>query len=362
MRGPQYHELIEAPRRSTCPRNFLPQPHGTRSGAQRPLGSGPAHEIRPRSLSRHAISGGPRVLVAMKDGRHRLRGGSPSSSSPCTNAPRDYSRDMGVPEPHRVFLENAVRCLKADERLLGVAVAGSWTTGEMDRFSDLDLVIAVVDEAFDAVMHERPRIARGLGAYLAGFTGEHVGEPRVFICLYGPPLLHVDLKFVRISDFHLRVEDPEVVWERSCALTEMLKRASAHWPPANLQWMEDRFWIWVHYGACKIGRGELFEAIDFVAFLRTTVLGPLALTAHGHLPRGVRKLETNVPELLEQFVATVATHDAGSCAAALEQAANFYRQLRDERADESLERRLDAERNALAFLAEIRADVTRVDR
>ena len=34
----------------------------------------------------------------------------------------------------------------------------------------------------------------------ATFTGEHVGESRVLICLYGPPLLHVDLKFVSLSD------------------------------------------------------------------------------------------------------------------------------------------------------------------
>jgi predicted nucleotidyltransferase len=266
---------------------------------------------------------------------------------------------MAVPEQHRVFLNNAVGCLKTDERLLGVAVGGSWNTGEMDRFSDLDLVIAVVDDAFDAVMRERPRIAQRLGDYLAGFTGEHVGEPRLFICLYGPPLLHVDLKFVRISDFHIREADPELIWDRSGAMADTLERAQAHWPPANLQWIEDRFWIWIHYGACKIGRGELFEAIDFVSFLRTTVLGPLALTAHGHLPRGVRKLETNVPELLGPFVATLATHDARSCAAALEQAANLYRLLRDDLADESLERRLDAELGALAFLDDIRTDVTK---
>ena len=269
---------------------------------------------------------------------------------------------MTVPEPHRRFLDSAVARLKADERLLGVAVAGSWNTGEMDRFSDLDLVIAVTDDAFDAVMLERPSIARGLGDLLSGFTGEHVGEPRVFICLYGPPLLHVDLKFVRISDFHDRVEDPEVVWERSGALTGMLSRSRAHWPPANLQWIEDRFWTWIHYGACKVGRGELFEAIDFVAFLRTTVLGPLALTARGHLPRGVRKLESNVPELIEQFVGTLATHDASSCTGALEQAVRLYRQLRDELADASVERRLAAERHAVAFLDDIRAETARAAR
>lgn len=264
---------------------------------------------------------------------------------------------MTVPAEHQTFLENAVTQLSADERLLGVAVGGSWCTGEMDRFSDVDLVIAVADQSFDAVMQDRPRIARGLGDYLGGFTGEHVGEHRLLICLYGPPLLHVDLKFVRISDFDVRVEDPEIVWDPSGALTNALKRSRAHWPPANLQWIEDRFWIWVHYGACKIGRGELFEAIDFLAFLRTTVLGPLALTARGHLPRGVRKLEVNVPDLHERFVATLSGHDAASCVSALEHAASLYLQLRETVAVPSLERRSDAERAALAFLHDIRLSV-----
>lgn len=266
---------------------------------------------------------------------------------------------MAVPDQHRVFLDNAVAYLKLDARLLGVAVGGSWNTGEMDQFSDLDLLIAVADDAFEAVMQERSRIAQALGHCMAGFTGEHVGEPRLLICLYGPPLLHVDLKFVGLSDFHVRVEDPEIIWDRTGALTELSKQTRAHWPPANLQWMEDRFWVWVHYGACKIGRGELFEAIDFVAFLRTTVLGPLALTVRGHLPRGVRKLEKNAPELLPEFVATLATHDASSCAAALKHAANLYQKLRDERADASLERRSHAERSALDFLDDIYANATR---
>jgi hypothetical protein len=34
----------------------------------------------------------------------------------------------------------------------------------------------------------------------SAFSGEHVGEPRALICLYGPPLLPVDLKFVSLSD------------------------------------------------------------------------------------------------------------------------------------------------------------------
>jgi predicted nucleotidyltransferase len=266
---------------------------------------------------------------------------------------------MAAPDRHRAFLDHAIPRFRADERLLGVAVCGSWNTGEMDPFSDLDLVIAVNDDAFDAVMRERPRVAAGLGDYLAGFTGEHVGEPRVFICLYGPPLLHVDLKFVRLSDFHGRVEEPDVVWERSGALTQALKRSRAHWPPADLQWIEDRFWIWVHYVASKIGRGELFEAIDLLGYIRSQVLGSLALTARGHLPRGVRKLEVNAPELVQRFEATLATHDPSSCAAALQQTVQLYCELREQLADGSLARRADAERHAVAFFDGIRAEITR---
>ena len=45
-------------------------------------------------------------------------------------------------------------------------------------------------------MGERRTIAESCGGLLAAFTGEHVGEPRLLICLYGPPLAHVNLKFV----------------------------------------------------------------------------------------------------------------------------------------------------------------------
>lgn len=262
-----------------------------------------------------------------------------------------------VPSQHQAFLNEALNRLKSDKRLLGVAIGGSWTTNEMDRFSDLDLVIAVVDDEFEAVMAERSEIAGGLGDYLVGFTGEHVGEPRVLICLYGPPLLHVDLKFVPISDFHQRVEDPEVTWERHGSLAKAMTRSEARWPPLDLQWLEDRFWVWVHYGACKIGRGELFEAIEVLAFLRRTVLGPLALTVSGHLPRGVRKLEENVPELLADFVATLPSYDAQSCASGLQSAVSLYRVLRDRAEDETVERRAAAEEHALAFLREVRSGI-----
>lgn len=76
----------------------------------------------------------------------------------------------------------------------------SFITNSMDEFSDLDLVIAVEPSHQAAVMAERMKVAASLGELLAAFTGEHLGEPRVLICLYEAPLLHVDLKFVSLDD------------------------------------------------------------------------------------------------------------------------------------------------------------------
>jgi hypothetical protein len=55
--------------------------------------------------------------------------------------------------------------------------------------------------------------ARRFGNFLSGFTGEHVGEPRVLICLYDNPLLHVDIKFLTVPEFTKRIENPDILFD-----------------------------------------------------------------------------------------------------------------------------------------------------
>jgi predicted nucleotidyltransferase len=264
-----------------------------------------------------------------------------------------------VPEPHAAFLRRALEPLRADARLVGVAAGGSYLTGTMDEFSDLDLVLAVEAAAYPEVMEDRHHIAAALGPLLSAFTGEHVGEPRVLICLYGPPLLHVDLKFVAVADAAQRVEDPAVLWERDGRLTAALGVAAARYPARDLQWLEDRFWVWVHYGAGKIGRGELFETHDLLAALRAQVLGPLMLQTVGARPSGVRHLEQVAPGWAQEMQATVARYEPRSCAAALREAAQMYRALRGAAATPELVVRKDAEAAAMAYLDDILARMPR---
>jgi predicted nucleotidyltransferase len=251
---------------------------------------------------------------------------------------------------HQSFISAALPYLAADKRLVGVAVAGSWAENAMDEFSDLDLIVAVEPKHVGQVMSERYSIAASLGTLLAAFTGEHVGEPRVLICLYDSPLLHVDLKFVSVADLRIRVDEPVVLWERDDRLSEAFASSTGAYPLPDEQWIEDRFWIWIHYGTGKVARGELFEALDFISYLRGTVLGPLGLMQAGCKPSGVRRIEQVAPTLAKALKSTVALHEQESCYLALERCIEIYRSLRSA----TVTCRKSAEETAVAYLQSMR--------
>ncbi|MBD1924559.1 nucleotidyltransferase domain-containing protein [Microcoleus sp. FACHB-831] len=238
---------------------------------------------------------------------------------------------MPVPELHRLFLQQIVDKLKQDSRLLGIAIGGSYLSGEMDEYSDIDLVLVIDDIYYEQVLKEREEIARSLGSLLAAFTGEHVGEPRLLVCLYDNPLIHVDLKFVLLQDFKTdRVENHVVLCEQENLLAQAVLENPRDYPPVDLQWIEDRFWVWIHYCATKLGRGEFFEVIDALSYMRGIVLAPLAKVQAGLKPRGVRNLEKELPHLVTDFCQTIpAKHDGYEIAQALQHSIDLYRQLRD---------------------------------
>jgi hypothetical protein len=264
-----------------------------------------------------------------------------------------------LPAPQRDFLLAAVERCRQTSSLVGLAAGGSFTHGGMDDYSDLDLLVLLHPIASPFGPAERRAFAEQLGPLLAGFTGEHVGEPRLLICLYGPPVLHVDLKFLHPDDLVARVEDPVILWERDGSMTAALGRAPAVYPVPDRQWLEDRFWVWVHYGTAKLGRGEIFEALDMLAFLRARVLGPLALEAAGVRPTGVRRLESADPDAAGRLREVVAAYDLVDCVRALRAAIALYRTYRDEGSLRRVVRRSAAEVAAVDYLAEIEARLSK---
>ncbi len=97
-----------------------------------------------------------------------------------------------LPDLHRSFAEQLKLKFQADSRIHSLLAGGSLIHGGFDIYSDLDFVVVVDPLSYDEIMAQRIEFAGTLGHLLHAFTGEHVGEPRLLICLYGPELLHVD--------------------------------------------------------------------------------------------------------------------------------------------------------------------------
>jgi len=254
---------------------------------------------------------------------------------------------------HEDFVEKAIRILKADKRIVGISAGGSWITNSMDEYSDIDLVISVKPDSFSNVMDERIEIAKRLGDFLGAFTGEHVNEPRLLICLYGPPLLHVDLKFISAPDIINRVEDPAILWEKNAQVSSYIKQKPYKYPSPDLQWVEDRFWIWIHYAATKLGRGELFEVIEFISYLRQNVIGPFLLMKNGYRPSGVRRIEKKAKKELPLLIETVAEYNVLSCAKSLKAIIRLYCSLREYHKKADFIEHTDVEKESIKYLDEV---------
>jgi predicted nucleotidyltransferase len=236
-----------------------------------------------------------------------------------------------LPRTHESFLDQVRDAVAVDERLNSLLIGGSYIHGGFDENSDLDFVIVVSDEEYGNVMATRLAFANTLPGLVSAFTGEHVGEPRLLICLYGPPLLHVDLKFVLVSDLDHQIERRAVLFARNPAEIEArIQAGEVAWPNHPSDWFEARAWIWLHYAATKLARGELYEAIGMLAFFREQVLGPLICRRAGKNQRGVRRIETLRLDEHGMLAATVATNDAASVRRAIEACVDIYMDLRSD--------------------------------
>lgn len=253
------------------------------------------------------------------------------------------------------FVNKALEIIKKDESIIGLAVGGSWLTNEVDEYSDLDLTLVTKEKVSD----DKGKMlcyASSFGKLLSGFTGEHVGELRLLICLYDDPLLHVDIKFLTLPEFYSRVENPVILYDTSSQLKDVLSKSEASYPCPDHQWIEDRFWIWIHYATLKIGRGELFEALDFLSFIRMVVLGPLLQVKNGELPRGVRKVEMNLSAGdLNKLKLTVAAYEQASVIAALEASIELYRELRRHLFAQEIKKQAETELKVVEYLQIIKA-------
>jgi hypothetical protein len=258
-----------------------------------------------------------------------------------------------LPRTHKELLQGIIEKLSAHSDLLGLAIGGSFVSDQMDQFSDLDLKVIADPGEWETVREARKRIAASVGPLVSAFTAEHVGVPQMLICMYGDMLIHVDLHFMVPEQLASIPEDPVVLWDRDGTLHHILSSSKPCPATVDWQWIEDRFWTWIHYTATRAARGELFETIRFLSFLLWTVLGPIAVEASGGRPHGLRRFEQIAGSYVEQMRSLVTSYDKDMAVHALFEFANIYRSFRKDHAPQSLMTNPKAEAAVVRYLEDV---------
>ena len=93
--------------------------------------------------------------------------------------------------------------------------------------------------------------------------------------------------------------------------------------------MERRVWTWFWYLQSKVLRGEVYEALEGLAWLRTNVLFPLLAASRGTTISGARRVEGLLSDLSDAFSRTSTRVDRAEAMDAIRASASVYTTLAD---------------------------------
>lgn len=231
---------------------------------------------------------------------------------------------------HWVKAEAACRAGLADPDVVGMAVTGSFATGIADELSDVDLRLYARPETVETVVARVPELAAACGRVVALFLAEHLGIPTLTIVLFDD-LVHMDFDVISVDRAaeHNDGLPAVVLWERE-PISTALPGTYGSDLAADVRWMEARIWTWSWYIQSKVLRGELYEALDGLQYVRDQVLFRLLAFGRGDRPAGGRRAEAAVGDHVDAFARTVPTAlERAALMDALRAEIDLYRRLAD---------------------------------
>jgi len=232
---------------------------------------------------------------------------------------------------HRAHLEAVCRAASGRHGIVGMVIGGSFASGQADEFSDLDLQLVLEREEAEGLVGQLRDIADAAGRVVAAFTAEHVGLPNMLIVLY-EDLVHADFEpvpLMRLSERNAGLSS-FILWDHDGSISSTLPSGRKHDDPVReLTWFEARMWTWSWYIQTKLLRGELYEALDGLQYIRNNVLFSLLARHRGELATGARRAEQRLGSWADRFAVTVPDMTRPSILTALRETMRLYADLAD---------------------------------
>jgi predicted nucleotidyltransferase len=240
--------------------------------------------------------------------------------------------ELPLSERHRTIVDRFVAACRADERVIGAFLGGSYARGAADAYSDLDLYVITGDDAYIDFCAERAAFVRQLGepVFLEDFD-EYGFALLLFMFSDGT---EGELALGRAGGFqHIHV-GPHVVLLDKTGILAGTTFPEQHPLPAQqverLRSLVNWFWHDVsHHFLTPLARGQLWTAVGALEDLRRTCVDLARLAADfTTAAQGYEQVERAVAaDHLVALAATFCPPERGALLRAAHAIVGFYREV-----------------------------------
>lgn len=238
----------------------------------------------------------------------------------------------GFPE-HRAILKSAIRNLSENKYILGICITGSFASGDIDCYSDIDLLIILKEEHLGNIWKNRISIENGIGKTKFRIDLTEIYEYSSVAFYEKGIKLHITFYDIATLPIDEEYRNIEIILSREIYINDWASKCrDLHKPISveNINIFDKRFYFWAMQGASKIARGELWAAFDTLNILREIMIYQVTFLKKIKYI-GYRKLEKDWDkESIDSLGRTIATIEKKSLVRAYSSIISDYHHIKDQ--------------------------------
>jgi predicted nucleotidyltransferase len=242
------------------------------------------------------------------------------------------AQELQLPQHHQVVTNRFVTACQADERVVAAFLGGSYARGTADGYSDLDLYLITMDEAYDDFFAGREAFLRLLGEPV--FLEDYKGDGGDFVFFIFADGTEGELGLGRESHFHHMHGGPyRVLLDKKGILAGAVFPGYESAQAEQLETLRRLVsWFWhdlSHHFITTMARGQLWSAYGALEDLRRTCVNLARLRQNFQAPaEGYEKVEQAIPiEMLLPLEMTCCPLEQGAMLRAALVIVRFYQEL-----------------------------------
>ncbi len=176
--------------------------------------------------------------------------------------------DLHLPGNHQDIVDRFITACQADERIVAAFLGGSYATGKVDQYSDLDMFCIIADAGYEDFLAEKERFIRLLGEPL--FLDDF-GVPNGYYPIFANGS-GADIEFYRESQYKDTYSGPfRVLLDKKGILAGVVFPSSIAGPAKQvevLRHLVEGFWHDLSHFIKALGRKQLWFAYGELEILR----------------------------------------------------------------------------------------------